>query len=189
MITKDILETVKTIAEILALGCAAAFFLWKLRRGYHTINAALTIHVDRAYADVDHDYLAIAATMAKRSSGALAIHDARALITHDGTMEERELVGYERLSDRTDSADPSRTRITFGGRNASAPFLRLTPDEEATFSTYISVPKTAVCIIQVAVSGKLSGARQVAQWRSSVVSLPRHEPVATTERITEQRLS
>lgn len=164
------LGNVKTLAEIAAYVSAAWFFLWKLRSGYLIVNAVITVNVERVERDTSTDYLGISAKLSKRGIGSLILHDARARLSFGGTVVELDLVGYERLATRAD--DQSRARVLFGQQSKSAPFLFLTPEEEATFSAFTEIPRTAACIVEVAVSGKRAGGHRIGQWRSSVVSLP-----------------
>jgi hypothetical protein len=169
------LANVKILAEIVAYASGAAFFLWKLRSGYLIVNAAIKVDVNRVARDSTTDYLAVSATLLKRGIGSLILQDARARLTYSGTVVEVELAGYERLSSRADAKVPSRTRLVFGTQSRTVPFLFLTPEEEATFSAYAEIPKSAPCLVEVAVSGKRVGRQRVGQWRSSVVSLPNNE--------------
>ena len=172
MFLSRILADLKTIAEIAAYVSAAGFFVWKLRSGYLIVNAAISLKVDRAHRDATTDHLAISATLTKRGIGSLVLHDAQARVTHAQDTLYVELVGYDRLSWRTDRSNHGRSILRFDEKSSSKPFLFLTPDEEATFSVYTQVPRFEPCVIEVAVSGKRVGRKQIGQWRSSVVSLP-----------------
>lgn len=166
------LGDLKTLAEIAAFLSAAGFFLWKLRSGYLIVNAAISLKADRVHRDSSTDYVAVSAVLAKRGSGSLVLHDARARFTHAQGAKELELIGYGRLSCRIDTAKRGRSTVIFDQSSSAQPFLFLTPDEEATFSIYTEVPRSSPCTIEVAVSGKRLGRRRVGQWRSSIVSLP-----------------
>jgi len=168
------LGELRNIAELLALLSAAGFFIWRLWRGFFDVNAAISVHVDRTHATEDDDYLAISATLRKCGSGSLAIHDARVQLRCGETPpQEHELHGYERLSFRADDREQWRTRIVFGAQHRTSPVLFLSPDEQATFSTYARISRGLPCIVDVAISGQIVRSSRTGQWRSVVVSLPR----------------
>jgi len=173
--TRNVLENIKLVAEIAAYASAASFFVWKLRGGYLIVNAAVGIDVQRVKHNDTSDYLAISAKLIKRGIGSLVLHDARARLTCAGQVTELALAGYERLAYRYDEANPPRARVLFNQQSDSVPFLFLTPDEEATFSTYAKIPNSEPCLVEVVFSGTRVRRKRIGQWRSSLVSLPRTE--------------
>jgi hypothetical protein len=148
------------------------FFVWKLRGGYLIVNAAVDIHVQRVKCNETSDYLAVSAKLIKRGIGSLVLHDARARLTCSGQVTELALAGHERLAYRYDEANPPRAKVLFNQQSESVPFLFLTPDEEATFSTYATIPNSEPCLIEVVFSGTRVRRKRIGQWRSSLVSLP-----------------
>jgi hypothetical protein len=52
------------------------------------------------------------------------------------------------------------------------PYLHITPEEEATFSSVAIVPRDVVCTVEAAVIGAQVHGKGMGQWRSSVVVLP-----------------
>jgi len=171
-VVAGLLENIKTVAELAAYVGAAAFFWWKLRSGYLIVNASISIDVARSPCTSDTDLLAVSVKLTKGSIGTLVLHDARIRVSHGSSQEEREVLGYERLKFRMDEREPQRSRVTFGHRSAAAPYLFLTPEEEATFSALMKVPSSAPCIVEAAVSGKRRYGDRIGQWRSSTISLP-----------------
>jgi len=166
------IANVKTLAEIIAYTSAAVFFIWKLRSGYFIVNVVLSAKVDRVHRDSEADYLAIAAKLSKGGIGSLVLHDARARIRHEQNITDLELLGCERLATWTEMGMPPRTRIDFDKKSSVQPFIFLPPNEEATFSNYAVVPRSAPCIVEVAIGGKRLGRKRMGQWRSSIISLP-----------------
>jgi len=138
------------------------------------VNVSLSAKIERGRGTDAMDYLAIAATVKKGSHGSLELHDARTHVSWTGGSQERELIGFERLSFRTEQG-LERKRIIFASVSTKAPLLRLTPEEEATFSALVEVPSSAPCVVQIAITGILTGRWRVGQWRTSMVSLPRDD--------------
>ena len=166
------LEIAKTATEVAAFSGATMFFGYKAVTGYLIVNVSLSARANRVRADADWDHLAVAATIEKGSSGSLELHEAKARVSWTGTAEEHSLVGIERLSYVTDPNPPHRKRLTFGGVSRSRPVLRLAPGEHATFSAALKVPQSEVCMIEVAVTGRLTSGWKQGQWRTSIVALP-----------------
>jgi hypothetical protein len=153
---------------------AAAFFAYKVITGYLIVNVSVSAKTQRGRGTDTMDYLAIAATLKKGSHGSLELHDARTQVSWTGGSQERELIGIERLSFRTEQGH-RRKRVVFASGSEAAPFLRLTTEEEATFSTLVEVPASAPCVVQIAMTGIRTGGWRVGQWRTSMVSLPRDD--------------
>jgi hypothetical protein len=168
------LQIAKDTIQSLAFFGAAAFFLYKAATGYLIVNVSLSAKIERRRGTDATDYMAIAAKLKKGSHGSIELHDARAYVSWTGGSQECELIGIERLSFRTEKMD-ERKRLVFGSVSTKAPLLRLTPDEEATFSVLVEVPASAPCVVQIGVIGILTGGWRVGQWRTSMVSLPRDE--------------
>ncbi|HAM41435.1 MAG TPA: hypothetical protein DCP69_08895 [Candidatus Omnitrophica bacterium] len=133
------LEIAKVTTQVLAFLGAAAFFAYKAITGYLIVNVSLSAKIERGRGTDAMDYLAIAATVKKGSHGSLELHDARTHVSWTGGSQERELIGFERLSFRTEQG-LERKRIVFASVSTKAPLLRLTPEEEATFSALVEVP-------------------------------------------------
>jgi hypothetical protein len=171
MPTPLLLEIAKAVTQILAFLAAAAFFAYKAITGYLIVNVSLSGKIERSQGTDANDYLAISATVKKGSHGSLELHDARTKVTWVGGSEERELEGIERLSFQTEKKT-GRKRVVFTSISTDKPLLRLTPEEEATFSTLVEVPRSAPCIVKIVITGMLTGGGRVGQWRTSMVSLP-----------------
>lgn len=167
------LDTTKKVAEILGFFGAAGFFGYKLLAGYLMVNAGISAKLERSMATETDDYLTVSATVKKGSQGSLNVHDVRALFSWSGGSKEVELVGFNRLSYKTDNGETQRKRAVFGKTSKSSPFLRLTTDEEATFSGMAQVPRKEPCTVEVVVLGIRKRGRKVGQWRTSVISIPK----------------
>jgi len=151
----DWLEATKTWTEIAAFGGATVFFAYKAATGYMIVNVSLSAKAERAHADAEFDYLTIATTLGKGSTGSLELHEAKARVSWSNETEDCPLVGIERLSYESDLVSPYRKRLKFGVVSRTHPLLRLTPGEQATFSAVLKVPRSEVCTIEVAVAGRL----------------------------------
>ncbi len=169
------IDTLKTVSQILAFLAGAGFFGYKLFCGYFFVNAGISARLERSTSTGADDYLTVSATMKKGSQGSLEIHDARARFTWSANSKEVKLVGFDRLAHRTDDEDPKRQRVVFGQTSKSAPFLNLTTEEEATFSAMVQIPHGEPCTVEVVILGIRTGGNRVAQWRTSVISIPNEE--------------
>ncbi len=169
------IDTIKTVSEILAFLGAAGFFVYKLIAGYLMVNAGISAKIERSTATETDDYLTVSAMVKKGSQGSLNVHDVKALFSWNGGSKEVEFVGFNRLSYKTEKGETKRKRIVFGKTSKSRPFLRLTTDEEATFSGMAQVPRKEPCTIEVVVLGIRKGGWRVGQWRASVISIPKEE--------------
>jgi hypothetical protein len=171
------LEVAKTIAETAAYVAGFLFFVYKALTGYLIVNVSVSGTTDRARATEKEDNLTISATLKKGKNGSVDLHDARARVSYETTegtrAKEVSFIGIERLSFNSGSAE--RKLINFTKPSVSNSFLRLAPEEEATFSGVTRVPCSATCVIEVAFIGKRSWSWKVGQWRTSLVSLPGQE--------------
>lgn len=109
-----LLETTKMISEILGFLGAAGFFGYKLISGHFIVNAGISAKLERAVSTEKDDYLTVSATRRKGSQGSLEIHDAKALFGWSGGGKEVELVGFKRLTYRTDKDKTARKRVRNG---------------------------------------------------------------------------
>ena len=181
MAVPESLEITKTVSEILAFLGASAFFGYKAVTGYLIVNVSVAGRLQRVHADPVWDDLAIAATLKKGATGSLELHDARVRVSWKTDFRESAFVGIERLSCETEKSSPWRRRILFGITSQTNPVLRLTPEEGATFSAVVRVPRSEVCTVEIAVTGRLTKGWKQGQWRTSLISLPveRSEPEST----------
>ena len=166
------LEVTKNIAEILGFLGGFIFFVYKVITGYLIVNVGITAKGKRSKSTETTDYLSVAVTIKKGAHASLILHDARALFSWEGGNNEVELIGIHRLSFKTVKKEITKKTAVFNKLSKSVPFLRLTTDEEATFSGMTEVPKGKPCTIQVVVLGMRHGGSKVGQWRTSLIVLP-----------------
>jgi len=167
-----LLSDIKTWTEIIAFGAAAFFFILKLFYGYFMVNASILATGERSKATEKTDYLSTAVTIKKGDHGSLMIHDIRGYFSWDGGSQEVEFVGTERLSYKTTYENITRHRIRFGKTSQAKPLLRLTTNEEATFSGMAEVASNKPCTVEIVMIGKRHYGFKVGQWRTSIIVLP-----------------
>lgn len=170
------LATANTIAQILGFLGAFVFFIYKVITGYFMVNVGISARGERSNATDTTDHLFVAVTIKKGSHASLMLHDARARFGWDGGSKEVELIGIHRLSFKTVQDGITRKCVTFDKLSKSAPLLRFTTDEEATFSGMTEVPCNKPCSIEVVILGIrhsiICRTKKVGQWRTSIIVFP-----------------
>jgi hypothetical protein len=176
-------EDVKAIAETVALGCAAVFFIYKFVSGYLYVDMSLSIALDRSRKDVSTDWIVVTATIKKGSRGSVRIHDAQARVSYDGRTQLMQFVGFHRLSYATEMLGKmERKRVDWTRLSKSAPLLRLPPNEETEFSCYAEIPGDAICTVEATILGRERSWFGIGQWRASRVSVPKPQPPPPPDR-------
>jgi hypothetical protein len=168
---KDVGEALKVWAEFIAYGSGGAFLIFKIGSGYFITDLSLNISCERFSLSDDLDNLSVTALVKKGEKNTIRIHDARIRITDlaGNFIDERKMIGIERLSFKTDSSE--RISITFRP-SLNKPWLSLPPGDETQFAGLCEVPSARSFTVEVVILGKKLWGGKVAQWRASAVSFP-----------------
>jgi hypothetical protein len=190
-------EDIKAIAETFALICAAILFLYKWKEGYDYVNLSLSVSSVRSHLSADKDLLVIRAKLKKGSRASVSIHEAQARLTWDGNTDHTPVpfVGIHRLSYKPSEEKPltykpsesalmalfsrlgdgpslkERKTINWDKISDTA-LIRLSPNDEAEFSCHRTIPRNAICAVEVAVLGQVRSSSRFSQWKASHVSTP-----------------
>jgi hypothetical protein len=158
-----------TATKIIAVVAAAIFFFYKALTGYLVTNMSIELSLSRRRADDNYDYLAVVVTLTKGDRGTVRIQDAKARITEGATpLPPIPLVGVNRLTHVQQELPKDWSMAS-----SKNPFLNLSPGEKAQFVTYGRISRAEVCVVEVAILGKLLwNFSRFGQWRASAVSLP-----------------
>jgi hypothetical protein len=162
--------TVLNWVQLLALIAAALYFGLKVLQGWLIVNVSLSVTTERAALEPHRDGLAVAVTITKGPIGSVRIDDTLVRVAHTGAAPTTErLVGTRRVSLdlKQFRIDSDLSELT---KNA---IYRLPPGESTTWSCWMPVPSGEVCTIEVVVIGHQRPGRLPAQWRASVISLPK----------------
>jgi hypothetical protein len=164
-----LISTIKIFAYL----AAGIFFSYKVLTGYLMTNLSIALTTSRQQATPELDYLVVSVAMAKGDRGSINLHDCQVKISWADHQIVKSLLGTDRRSKKTEDLGKwKRNVVNWDARSIRQPFLHLTPGEETNFATYVDVPASAICEIEVAVLAmKLAGIR-VGQWRASTISLP-----------------
>ena len=102
MNTSVALNDINSIAQILALGLAGAFFLYRMVSGYFVVDLSLTLSLIREpHHEHSKDHLVVVARVKRGERGSLRLHDAKARITFPNGRSESNFLGIDRVSFRT----------------------------------------------------------------------------------------
>lgn len=159
------------IAKSAAAAGALAFFLWKIKSGYHAVDLKISLDLQRRPLPGDEDCLAIALKLTKGTNGSLSLHDLAARVTWDEEVRLLSFCGISRLSYTTNPAN-LEVAVKWDKRSTSAPYLNLSPGDETEFACYVKIPRQALCSTEVVVLGLKTGTQWKCQWRASRVSAP-----------------
>jgi hypothetical protein len=120
--------------------------------------------------------------LAKGGHGSLQVHDTSVRVSWDDSSKMTTLVRTRRVATRR-VPDVQRTgalrqrldrfEIERPWReHAERPLYRLPPHESTTFTCYTTVPRSALCTVEVALVGVRWPGRRMGQWLMSLVSPP-----------------
>ena len=200
MNTSVALDDINSISQILALGLAGAFFLYRMVSGYFVVDLSLTLSsIREPHLEHGKDHLVIVAHVKRGERGSLRLHDAKARVTFPNGEERIEsFLGIDRVSFRTgptsqdeqavfgkntvellsgddeEKAPPGEARkvLNFSRQSTKAPLLKLTPGDTTQFACLLTVPANFACCVEVRLLSKKHWNRKFAQWSASTVSLP-----------------
>jgi len=169
------LESIKTIFEILAYASAAIFFIFKAYSGAFYVSLSLHLKSDkRKKLNDQEDILVIDLTLIGGENASLDIYQVQGRITYNNTVEEIfNLEGVKRLTINNINNDLEiHVPWTIYTENK----YRVSLKESTSFAKTLIVPNNAVCEIEVIVVGsrkKFFGRKPtISQWRASQISLP-----------------
>jgi len=170
----------KSVVEGFAVLAAAGYFFQRLLSGYFVVNLSVAVAVERMKED-ERDLLAVTATLEKGDRGTLSLHDVVIRVVSEGGTPIVQQVDVQRFAftrQRVNGTTLDRCVAELTATSMSTPLLNLTPGECMTVSGYVDVPSGKTCLVEVVVLGERTGSGNVAQWRSSTVSLPRDSSAA-----------
>jgi len=168
------LDYLKIIVEIIAYVCAAIFFLFKIFSGAFYVSLSLALNTDkRKKLNDKDDLLEIALTLTGDENAMLDIHKIEAKIAF-GTVEE--IFSFEGVEWLTLDSCENEVEIVRPWKISPKGKYRIGAKGVTSFSTKSTIPKDAVCKIEVIVVGRRSnltlGKQKFGQWRASQFSLP-----------------
>jgi hypothetical protein len=162
------LEKVKIIVEILAFLSVASYFLYKNAAGWTGMTMSLDVVTNRVHDpnDKTKDILGVIVKVKNGlNNGTIRLSDAVAAIKYDNVTLEKGLEGIVRYEIENGKVIP-------GKQSREKPWTGLGPNEEILLSTYATVSKGSVCIVDVAVSAKKFLNTRCNESRSTAISLP-----------------
>lgn len=166
------LDTLESVAKILAFLGAAAFFCFKAITGYLWIDLSLALDCQRAsQSDGERDFLTVNLLLNKGPNSGLTLHSLQARILYDKEIQFRDFGHIKRstVRDQCSSVKPEDWLTV----DKKSPFLKLIPNEETQFSLVCELPSNLAAIVEVIVVGKRTRlGRSYGQWKTSCVSLP-----------------
>jgi hypothetical protein len=173
---KDFAQTAQSLVTAIAVLLGGAFFIYKVRSGYHITNLKLSLSCKRQACpgSSTEDYVVVTTKIAKLDRGSVEIHDliASFSIASNPNPTEVRFGGIRRCSFEPANDGTSAKRINSDKISKTSPFLRLSPGEETEFSCYHQVPRTEPCTASVVLLGKRASSSRFGQWKASCVLLP-----------------
>lgn len=169
--------------QILALTAALIFFAYKLLAGWLFINLNVKIEPERMNMDANIDHLAIKLTLEKGSIDSLWLKDIQlrySEITETNNGLKQIPIGKIKPigMHKTDFSENGNNDISALWEGEKQEYYVLSPNENGTFSTYTTVTKGKVILVEVIVLGTRpfygiqDKLRRTIQWRSSIIVLP-----------------
>lgn len=165
-------DSMRNLAEALALTAAGIFFLYRFFLGYFFVNLSVSLEKDRWHKKgTSTDYISVKCTLTKGDRGTLTLHDARVRASWKTGYRIASLAEVERLGFKTERLGAIQRRlVNFGVRSRTAPLLSLTPGEITQYECLLEVPAETPCHVEVVVLGKTKWSPWVSQWRASIIS-------------------
>jgi hypothetical protein len=184
-------EGIEEVIKILTFSAALIFFAYKLLVGWMFINLNVKIEPERKNLDANNDHLVLKLTLEKGSIDSLWLEDVQirfSEITETGNELKQTPIG------KIKPIGMHKTNFSIDGNNdisalwegERSDYYVLSPNEDATFSTYTTVGKGKVILIEVIVLGTRPfysiqyKHRKPIQWRSSVIVLPVQDVTRST---------
>jgi hypothetical protein len=146
-------DTVKNIAETVAIAAAALFFLAKAWRGYLYSNLSLDLSLSRfAVANSGKDRLVVSIILKKGDRGALSLSSLKVSATPVGSSAEFGEIGAIKLPD------------------IDRPLV-LTPGESTSFGYFTEIDADENVEVQILAQGKTGRFFRTGYWKASSISL------------------
>ena len=171
------------VIKILTFAAALIFFAYKLFVGWLFINLNVKIEPERMSMDANMDHLSLKLTLEKGSIDSLWLEDVQfryseMMETDKGFMPvplgKIKPIGMH----KTSYPLAGKIDISTLWEGEKSNYYVLSPKEEATFSTYTTVEKGKIILVEVIVIGtrpfysiEYKSHRPI-QWRSSLIVLP-----------------
>jgi hypothetical protein len=171
------------VIKILTFTAALIFFAYKLLVGWLFINLNLKVEPERINMDAQMDHFVIKLTLAKGSIDSLWLEDVQLRFSEmtetDNGFTPVHISKIKPLGlQKRDFPPNGKNDISALWEGEKLNYYVLSPKEEATFSTYTTVKKGKVILVEVIVLGTRPfygmeyKSRKPIQWRSSVIVLP-----------------
>jgi hypothetical protein len=177
------LDEAEKAVQILAITAALLFFAYKLLAGWLFINLNVKIEPERINKDANVDHLVLKLTLEKGSIDSLWLGDVQFRYseiteTNNGLkqipMGKIKPIGMH----KTNFPSNGNNDISALWEGEKQEYYVLSPNENGTFSTYTTVAKGKVILVEVIVLGTRpfygiqDKLRRTIQWRSSLIVLP-----------------
>jgi hypothetical protein len=168
------LDSIKTIFEILAYISAAIFFIFKAYSGAFYVSLSLNLNSDkRKRLNEQEDMLVIDMTLTGGENAMLDIYKIEGKIAYNTVENVFDFEGAQRL---TVNNINNELEIIHPWTIYSADKYRISVKESTIFAKELIVPNNAICKIEIIVVGSrkniFGGKPTISQWRASQISLP-----------------
>jgi hypothetical protein len=159
-------ETIKNIAETLALAAAGTFFLVKLGMGFLIVDSDVSVATQRFRDPASgKGVMVVDVKIDRGTNGSLSLHRIRAKVTELGGIGQPKLVSFEGIG-RLDPGKQDSWKLEEGH------YIRLPPGESTHFSAPVTVDPGKAYEVEVSVQGKRLLGTSEAQWKATAVSVP-----------------
>jgi hypothetical protein len=162
------LDKIKILAEVLAFLSIAFFFIYKNAAGGQGVSLSVNISTERVGdpCDKSKDILGVIVKIKNgANSGTVRLSDAVAAFKYDKVTLENRLEGLIRY-------EIENGKVILGKQSKEKPWTGLGPAEEIQLSTYASVAKGSVCIVDVTILARKFMHKKSNESRSTAVSMP-----------------
>jgi hypothetical protein len=171
------------VIKILTFSAALIFFTYKLLAGWLFINLNVKIEPERMNRDANTDHLVLKLTLEKGSIDSLWLKDIQFRCSEiTETNNELKQIPVGKIKPigmhKTDFSSNGNNDISALWEGEKQEYYVLSPNENGTFSTYTTVAKGKVILVEVIVLGTRpfygiqDKLRRTIQWRSSLIVLP-----------------
>lgn len=181
------MEFYKNLAELLALGLAALYFVYKFLAGYFRLNLSLSVSYDRQESiEEGFDDHVIRLFLMKGNEGTLELHDVQARVKINGEECYYKFPGVIRSAyvENSDEYAPARkAQVDWHRSHPNSSFIKMTPNEKTELGLHCRIASSAICNVTVLVVGRKIFSKlhpiifwmippRMGQWKVSTVSLP-----------------
>jgi hypothetical protein len=185
-----VLGTVSTLAQVIALVGAGAYFAFKAFVGYTMPNLSLDLTCDRAGVTAAQHVVRVKLRLKKGEAGSLYLHDAALRIRENPGRERIEpFSGFQRVAvaRHLTSTGLDLWRLTWREPDEDHSLVALSPEEETLFAQLVDVASDSRATIDVAIVAKRFKGKTPLQWRASCVSLPSDVPGGAPNELKPER--